>query len=230
MAKFQFTDLFFGGSAFMGELELKVDSDRERAVYTDQMTGAKIIAYGDNLKEAAGTEGHFSAGVIDKLVFKTGEGEVLVTVTEGDFKAKSLNAGFTTDGVGGIFQGLFGGDDLIRGGANNEPLYGQKGDDRIYGGLGADTIYGGRGDDVLTGGKDSDTFDLQSDLGVFHDRITDLDITGNDRDYLMLAYDIEKTGKTNGGKDTLITFENGATLELDGVTRADFIDYWNTPT
>jgi Ca2+-binding RTX toxin-like protein len=228
MAKIKFTDIPPTGGVFEDELILKVDQDRERAVYTDGATGAKVIIYGANLKESADEENHFSAGTVDKLVFKRGDGEVMITVEDGGYKAKDFNAGFDEGGAFGIYSRLLAGNDRIEGGPFNEPLSGETGDDRIIGNKGEDTIYGGAGDDVMTGGKQADQFFFGDD-GVEHDRITDLDIEGGDSDSLQFEHEIDKIGKTNGGKDTMITFEGGSTLELDGVKKADFIDFWETP-
>lgn len=222
MAKIIYTEIQPLG-VFNRELTLEVDRDRERAVYTDGTSGDKLILYGRNLKES--DEGHFKAGTVDKLVFKNGEGEVMIKVTEGDFKARHFNAGFDDNGVFGIYQKLLGGNDRIEGGPFNEPLDGGEGNDRIIGGRGEDTIFGGAGDDVLTGGRDTDGFEFSSDDGVQHDRITDFDISGEDQDLLQFGMEIDRIRKTNDGKDTMIIFDNGSTLELDHVTKAHFVDY-----
>ena len=46
---------------------------------------------------------------------------------------------------------------MLRGGADDDALFGAMGEDRLFGGLGQDHLYGGVGDDFLNGGNDSDT-------------------------------------------------------------------------
>ncbi|MDB9451849.1 hypothetical protein [Dolichospermum circinale] len=54
-------------------------------------------------------------------------------------------------------QGSSLGWDYIRGGRENDTIYGQGGNDNIYGDEGNDYIEGGNGDDYIEGGSDNDT-------------------------------------------------------------------------
>lgn len=61
------------------------------------------------------------------------------------------------DVVGSLY--LFGGNDLLEGGAGSDTIYGGSGDDTILGDSGDDWLSGGTGQDVLSGGADNDTID-----------------------------------------------------------------------
>ncbi len=117
-----------------------------------------------------------------------------------------------------------GGADSIDGGA---------GDDVLDGGIGNDTVAGGTGNDTLTGGAGDDVFVMGDGGGA--DVITDFDIADSDgdgsfNDQLDLsgltdadgnpvnAWDITVTD--DGSGNAVLTFPNGETLTLTGVSPA----------
>ncbi len=115
--------------------------------------------------------------------------------------------------------------DSIDGGAGNDALMGMHGDDTITGGTGNDTMVGGSGDDVfvLEDGsgadeiRDFDTGDTDGD-GFFNDQIDVTNLTdsgGNPVD----AWDVVVSD--DGSGNALLTFPNGETLLLRGVTPAE---------
>ena len=114
--------------------------------------------------------------------------------------------------------------DLIDGGA---------GADVIDGDAGADTIIGGAGNDTMTGGAGDDLFVISDGHG--NDRITDFDTGDTDGDG-SFNDQLDLSGLTVGGNpinawdivvsddgfgNALLTFPNGQTLVLEGVTPAE---------
>ena len=87
-------------------------------------------------------------------------------------------------------------DDILRGGAGNDRLYGVDGDDQLYGGPGNDRLSAGEGDDLIDGGNGNDTLDFLDDF-LRGSRIVDL-AAGTARD-------------GQGGNDTLVSIENVTT-------------------
>jgi Ca2+-binding RTX toxin-like protein len=113
------------------------------------------------------------------------------------------------------------GDDLIFGGDGNDRLLGGNGADRLLGGAGDDWLEGGAGDDILTGGSGPDTFVFNAG----HDRIEDFTLT---EDRIILdarlwtglasAEDLLMLYATTDTQGTIIGFDTGDTLRIDGVT------------
>jgi Ca2+-binding RTX toxin-like protein len=227
MAKITFAETPFGGFIYQGEPELAINNAHTKAVYTDNVTGDKIIITGENLTAQAGDDDLFASGTIEKVKLQRADGEIMLTVSDGHFNAEKLSKALDHDGVYGLYSGMLGGKDAITGSTNNDGIIGLTGDDLISGGKGNDTIRGGLGDDEMSGGNGSDTFVFYGeDKG--HDVIKDFDIEGPVLDYLEISVSIESITKSGGGDDTLIHFDNGATVLLDGVEKADFVDYWNS--
>ena len=229
MAKITFSETYFGGFIYQGNLDLTINKSHTRAVYTDDQSGDKVIITGDHLKAQAGNHDLFASGTVDTVKFQRSDGEVMVSASKGHFDAEKLTEALDQDGVFSIYDSMFGGKDQIYGSDDNNPIDGQNGDDLIFGGKGNDTIHGGRGDDEMSGGSGSDTFVFYvADKG--HDVIRDFDIDGPVFDYLQLSANVESIKKAGGGEDTMIHMDNGATILLDGIERADFMDYWQMPT
>ena len=141
-----------------------------------------------------------------------------------------------------------GGHDTASGGAGDDIIFGRAGDDTLYGDAGADTLFGGAGNDTLSGGDDQDFLNggagddslaggfgddilvggTGADSFIFHggsDTITDF-ATGEDQiifganlwtgltsaaDLLFFYGSLDPTG-------AVISFENGDTLRIEGVT------------
>ena len=226
MAKITFAETHFGGFIYQGEPELSFNSAHTKAVYTDNVTSDKIIITGENLKAQAGDDDLFASGTIEKIKFQRADGEVMLTVSDGHFNAEKLSKALDHDGIYGLYSATLGGKDTITGSTHNDGLIGLKGDDLIFGGKGADTIQGGLGDDEMSGGNGSDRFVFYTeDKG--NDIITDFDIEGPVVDALELQLGIESI-KNSGGGDTMIHLDDGSTILLEGIEKADFVDYWNS--
>lgn len=134
-----------------------------------------------------------------------------------------------------------GGDDFVDGGAGDDFVYGDAGRDQLFGGSGVDTLFGGAdndlldggsgndiliggaGDDILTGGTGADTFVFGPGSGV--DRITDFR-SGDVIDWsAMTAAGIGHTMEQTG-RNTLISFEDGSSILLEGVGARDLRGDW----
>jgi len=222
MAKIQFGTNIADG--FGGEQELSINGQHTRAVIS-LGDGAKIIFFGDGLKGTA--EDQLKAGTVEKVVFVNGQGDNFV-VAEGIYKASNLAEAYAQGDALELLQALSTRDDHIIGSTVADPvLYGFRGDDKINGRGGNDAIVGGRGDDVITGGGGEDQFVFLAADGKGHDVITDFDLIGKDTDVLMLPeLEIISTKRANGGDDTMLTLDNGSTILLRDVTRAEFTAFW----
>lgn len=125
------------------------------------------------------------------------------------------------------------GDDLVYASVGNDSVDGGSGADTLEGGDGADTLQGGTGADVLTGGAGDDVFVLSDGDGA--DTITDFDtgdsnLDGVYNDQLDLsgltdgsgnpvnAFDV--TVSDDGSGNALLSFPNGESIVLQGVTPA----------
>lgn len=107
-----------------------------------------------------------------------------------------------------------GGNDRLYGGAGNDRLLGEEGKDRLYGGDGADRLFGGKGNDVLYGGGGADVLQGAS---------------GKDKLYGGDGSDILRGGVGNdlldggAGSDTLFGGK-GADLFVIGPSGAGAVD------
>lgn len=148
-----------------------------------------------------------------------GDGIDVITGEDGD---DTLRGGNDDDRI-------FGGEgaDIILGDAGNDLLEGDDGSDRLVGGAGADTLRGGTGNDVITGGSGADRFEFAvSDGSQSFDTVTDFSV-GEDSlllARLTIADQQEVDLRSDGVLDTRLVFDNGATLDLLGVSGADQSD------
>jgi glycerophosphoryl diester phosphodiesterase len=118
------------------------------------------------------------------------------------------------------------GNDNLFGGAGSSTLKGDAGNDTINGGLGNERIDGGAGNDSLLGGGGSDTFVFKTGYG--HDTVYDFQAQGTGHDVIELDHNVfanfdalMASGAVHdaaGGVD--ITYQDGSTLTLSGVTKA----------
>ena len=222
MAKIQFgTNVTTG---FTGEQELSFNGQHTKAVITFD-GGGKIIFFGDGLKGTA--EGQLKAGTVDKVVFTNGAGDNFL-VAEGNYKALALGEAYAQEEGLGLLKAMSAHDDHIIGSKFSDSLLGGgRGDDKIDGRGGADIVYGGRGDDVLTGGIGQDHFAFVATDGKGHDVITDFDLIGSETDVLELSdLEIISTKGAHGGDDTMLTLNDGSTILLQDVTKAEFTAFW----
>ena len=120
-----------------------------------------------------------------------------------------------------------------------DTVYGLGGDDTIMSGSGSDTISGGDGDDTLIGELDNDTLTGGAGADLFSfttgdgaDQITDFDVISDDLEIDGQIINIEAlpSGVTvvDQGADVLLTYGNGDTVLLQGITIADWITGSNT--
>ncbi|OED47976.1 hypothetical protein AB838_15405 [Rhodobacteraceae bacterium (ex Bugula neritina AB1)] len=126
------------------------------------------------------------------------------------------------------------GDDTLKGGAGSDVLSGAAGRDEVSGGRGADTLNGGDGDDTLTGGLGSDVIEggngndlivaisasagagdiIAGGGGPTEETDTDvLDLRGAGAIAVASEDDLEDAGGQRG----TVTFEDGSTLEFQGI-------------
>ena len=110
----------------------------------------------------------------------------------------------------------FDGDDMLIGGADKDGLFGGDGNDTLSGGDGDDRLVGGKGDDSLIGGSGEDVFII----GKGDDVIADFDF--DEGDLLRSRQDVDSIA--DGGDGAVITFENGATVTLVGVSADSVTD------
>ncbi|HEX2885124.1 calcium-binding protein [Vineibacter terrae] len=131
-------------------------------------------------------------------------------------------AAYVVDGGDGndsiaMYYTIFGGDDVLLGGAGNDHISGGLGEDRIDGGLDNDTLYGEDGDDLIEGGAGDDYIDGGADDDViFGD-------AGNDTIIGGLGSD---TIKGNAGDDIfVVTSTADGRDSYDGGDGIDTLDY-----
>ncbi|WP_193188552.1 hypothetical protein [Nisaea sediminum] len=126
------------------------------------------------------------------------------------------------------------GDDLLYGGQDNDIVYGNAGNDRLFGNTGADTLCGGRGDDVLAGGNGDDRLEGNTgddtlsggdgaDTFVFsfnggNETVSDF-AAGTDT--LALQAGLGVSDGTESGGNTVVTFSDGGTVTVIGVSKTD---------
>ncbi|CAN7440127.1 calcium-binding protein [Rhizobium sp. LjRoot254] len=219
MAKITWNDT--GADGFGGNLVLSINSNHTKAVFVDEENGGQIILFGEDLK---GQGGNLDSGDIDKVVFKDGDGNQIIVATDGKFKTSAIAAATAEDDAFGVYLSLFTGDDTVTGSNGNDSLVGLRGDDELFGGKGMDSLQGGKGDDEITGGLGQDSFYFENN-GVQHDIIHDLDVLGEVTDQLIIDAEVTKVKGVHDGHDTLLTLDNGSTILLEDVKKADFLDY-----
>lgn len=193
----------------------------------------------DTIYGGAGNDDIEGGGGTDLIHGGAGE-DFLAGYDVSGLAAHSTSVG-SDDGAGDT---IFGGDgnDEIRGGKGGDSLGGDSGNDSLFGGddhdtidggTGNDTIQGGDGNDTLTGGDGNDTFDFVR--GGDDDVVTDFSVTDTDSDGKyddqldvsdlrdlegnpVNAWDVIVTD--DGSGNALLTFPEGETIVLQGVTPA----------
>ncbi|MBY4894772.1 Hint domain-containing protein [Rhodobacteraceae bacterium N5(2021)] len=117
---------------------------------------------------------------------------------------------------------LFGGDDddSIKGGSGDDTIIGGDGDDYIETGSGNDVVEAGAGDDTIKAGSGNETFVYRDGHGS--------DVINGFGSNDVIAFDMAEISsyqdmldRMSGGDNTLITFDNGETLQLSGFERDD---------
>jgi Ca2+-binding RTX toxin-like protein len=107
--------------------------------------------------------------------------------------------------------------DLIDAGDGDDLVFGGQGDDGIFGGGGNDTIWGNEGSDSLLGGAGGDRYVFAAASGS--DQVNGfLFAEGNRLDLSGQTF----TLGTSADGDILLALSGGGTIELNGVTPANF--------
>ncbi|MGV3551809.1 hypothetical protein [Rhizobium sp.] len=218
MAKIKYARDLEGNFYFDGgDLALKVNQKGTKAVWVDESSNVTITLKGSKLAAFDENPGYLGAGKFTSATIVDGEDRLVFSVSDVKLKAKGLSDAYDDNGSAGVAYFL------------------AQGDDRVIGSNKSQIILGGAGDDVLTGKGGSDYFIFQGQglgpnkVGPEYDVITDFTLKGEDRDTLQLnmAYTLQKK---HDNTDTLLKFEDGSTLLLEGVKKAQFQDYldsWN---
>ena len=162
-----------------------------------------------------------------------GQGNDTLTGGDGDDEIFGAGGDDVIDGGSGN-DNLGGneGNDTVYGGAGADYVQGMEGNDSVSGGVGNDTLLGGDGNDTLSGGAGQDRFTLTT--GGNRDTVTDFDTTlvdGRTTDQLDVTdlttrtgapitwRDVVVTGTNRDGTgDTVLTFPNGESVVLTGVS------------
>jgi Ca2+-binding RTX toxin-like protein len=211
---------------FEGELALAISGNQKRATYTDEVTDGSLVFIGSNFTRE-GESVFLAGGKVEKLIINDEDGNLAGTLTGADVKAKDLSEAFAENGLTGLLAVLLGGKDEIIGSNDADQLLGFGRADVIKGRKGEDSISGGAGNDTMTGGGDSDTFVfVQAEDGKGNDVITDFDVMGEVTDFLLFdGGEIATSARAHQNHDTLLTLDDGSTILLEGVKKADFVAY-----
>ena len=121
------------------------------------------------------------------------------------------------------------GNDRLEGGEGNDVLFGGLGNDILLGGDGDDILFGNLGDDVLTGGAGADAFHFGRAEGK--DQILDFDVASDSivlDDGIRLSRTKVQDVDHDGAKDLTLTFTQGTSVTLMGVSDAKAVDFAGT--
>lgn len=201
---------------FTGDFDLTVKQNGKQATWVVDGSGAQVVLEGTGLAASEEQPDWIGAGKITGVTLINGDEKQVVDISGLNIKATKLTAVYESEGVAGLLN-------LVT-----------SGDDTVVGTKKADYLISGAGDDELTGKGGSDTFSFHA--LVFEeagkksseaDVITDFDVKGDDRDYLELDQDYSVKG-VHKQHDTLLTFDDGSTLLLEGVTKKQFTAYMDS--
>ncbi|WP_109467539.1 calcium-binding protein [Albibacillus kandeliae] len=114
----------------------------------------------------------------------------------------------------------------LEGEGGSDKLYGMNGRDKLFGGAGRDLLNGGNGNDDLYGNGGADKFVFKGNFG--HDTIHDFQ-TGGTKERIDLSAideirsfrDLKNNHLTKVDGNAVITDDDGNTITLDGVVKAD---------
>ena len=181
-----FNALGDGGVAafFYDRATLTVTASSATSATMTDASGAHVVFSGTKLHFHGQTP---TSGTITGIDLFDSAGNLLTTVTAGNFDAIKLFDTYQTSGLLGVELQVIAGKDTITGSDRIDLMLGQNGKDHISGGKGADLIDGGRGNDTLTGGQGADAFYFEAGSGT--DKITDFTDTGRAaaRDHISMS-------------------------------------------
>jgi Ca2+-binding RTX toxin-like protein len=189
-----------------GQLEQIYDIDSldlargsaSRATYEDD-DGDRIVFTGHDLKYR---NGNLRAGTVEGVQFLDSDGNPLLSITGGNFDAKSAYGALHGDlGIRDLFMFVYAGNDKFVGSDKSDIIYGAGGDDRLTGGKGNDWFLFGHGDG--------------------HDVITDFDANGGDGKQDLIRPFSDDYKVRADGDNTIIDFGNGDTLTLLNVKKGE---------
>jgi hypothetical protein len=199
--------------------ELSVKKSGKEATWTNFETNTEVVLQGTGLKEANDDSDAFSAGKVTGVTIFDAEGDAILQISNLNIKATKLAAAFDEGGFWATFSLYLEGDDVVTGTKKTDFLYSGAGDDVLTG-------KGGRDFFVFASFYSGEVVDDRKAGDVEHDVITDLTTTGDLQDVLSISGELEYTYKgTHKGQDTLLTFDGGSTLLLEGVTKAEYETY-----
>lgn len=187
-----------------------LSGNSKRAVYSDSVSGDKIVLDGRDLSYDVG---NLVGGTVNKLSIVDGSGEKFEVIH--GFK---LDGSLFTDSdiivnFENILAKIFENDMRVLGTKLGDSVGGWDGDDMIVGRGGNDVLGGGLGRDLLVGGAGVDTFVF--DHGYGSDRVKDFDAKGGDGFQDLIQADFAEIETIiRSGKNTLIDFGDGDILTL----------------
>jgi Ca2+-binding RTX toxin-like protein len=180
----------------------------------DGGTGANTVYGGQGNDSVGGQEGSellFGNEGGDSVAGGEG-GNTIVGGQDSADAADSITSGNGNDVIWGS-----GGNDTITAGDGLNLIFGGFGNDTIATGAGNDTIWGNEGNDTMAAGGGADRYVFGSASG--NDQVNGFSFDEGDR--LNLQGQTFNTGTSADG-DVVLTLSGGGTIELNGVTPANF--------
>jgi Ca2+-binding RTX toxin-like protein len=203
-------------SQFDGKTLKLTELERDTFTLKDR-DGTSMVFEGQNFDR---TQSVLTGGTITSAEFFNNKGEVIYTFDGLSVSAQLIYKAFTLNkDPMRIIHGLMDGDDVVKGGAGNDSMWGFGGNDKLRGGAGNDVLYGHRGDDILTGGKGIDTFVFAT--GYDHDTVTDFDRKGADHDFIRMDYYLfDRIVYSQADGNVTMTLPTGDSMTLLNITQA----------
>jgi Ca2+-binding RTX toxin-like protein len=188
------------------------------AIYVDEESGNRIRMTGHGFTYDGDA---IATGTIASVTFTDTDGDVFQEIEHDRFDAARITQALERQGVEAMLKKLLEHADRMAGSGIADDMRGGQGNDRLFGHAGEDHLYGGTGFDRMTGGRGEDVFIFGDGDGK--DLVTDFDEAGRDgqQDHLFLRTSSSYVTRGFGG-DVVIDLEDGSTLILQDVNRAQF--------
>jgi Ca2+-binding RTX toxin-like protein len=158
----------------------------------------------DILDGGAGADRIIGGTGVDTALYAQSNTGVVVDLTTGTGSGGHAQ-GDTLSSVENLAGSGF--DDVLRGSAADNDLFGGQGADVLNGMGGADTLFGEGGDDILTGGTGADTFEFFASNNMGNDVVTDFN-TNSDFLNITVLNAAEQVNVQQVGANALISFAN----------------------